>query len=661
MANKWMRKLGMGMSVIMTVSQMSGMVSFAAPEDEGWDEMVDTEDAYADEKFGDILEKKFQSEKEEFAENDRDIELQQEWVDEEVYMASNEIESISIDQKYIFAEVGESVTVNLNIAPENASFDDVDISLQYFGNRYGNADFATITLNEDKKSLTINGLTKGIGYFSVKIGDCYSNSVKLYISEDGIYESGISGDLNWSLSDENDDIVLTISGTGEMEDYRYTYYDGGGRGCDDAPWIKYIYNKVVIEEGVQNIGNYAFTTIQNGTIENTYLESVEIPSSVTKIGYQSFSGCTNLKSITLPDSLTVIENGAFAGCSINSITLPEGLTTLGDPYGYNSYTGVFDSCENLESITIPTGVSAIGRSAFSRCTALKDVNIQGNVTDIGFGAFQECTSLCSIDLPDSLENIGDNAFYGCTGLTGISIPDSVKNVGSYAFWNCEKLENLEGGKNITSIGYDAFQGSGIQGEINMPNVTYIGNDAFRECGVTSINFPKAEIIGQSAFEGCNISGAVKLPSIIRIDQNAFLGNSGITSLTLSANLTSIGTTAFKGCRNLTDVYFGGTREDWIDVTKIGNDWIDNATIHYESTGPSEQDIADKEAAVAAEGKISFIGTVEYTETSKSKIDDASLAEAERSLTALMAALKTAKGKWFFWYRYKVLTRGSVTW
>ncbi|MBR6157872.1 MAG: hypothetical protein IKQ27_13000, partial [Lachnospiraceae bacterium] len=42
MANKWMRKLGMGMSVIMTVSQLSGMVSFAALGEDDFDDFLET-------------------------------------------------------------------------------------------------------------------------------------------------------------------------------------------------------------------------------------------------------------------------------------------------------------------------------------------------------------------------------------------------------------------------------------------------------------------------------------------------------------------------------------------------------------------------------------------------------------------------------------------
>ena len=52
MANKWMKKLGLGMSVIMTVSQLSTGMVFAAPEDDGWDDNPEMEDDFDD--FEDI-------------------------------------------------------------------------------------------------------------------------------------------------------------------------------------------------------------------------------------------------------------------------------------------------------------------------------------------------------------------------------------------------------------------------------------------------------------------------------------------------------------------------------------------------------------------------------------------------------------------------------
>lgn len=80
--------------------------------------------------------------------------------------------------------------------------------------------------------------------------------------------------LTWELSDNG---TLTISGTGEMENYTSSFY---------APWkdngtsIK----KVVISNGVTIIGNYAF-------YECSSVTEITISDSVTTIGDYAFYDC----------------------------------------------------------------------------------------------------------------------------------------------------------------------------------------------------------------------------------------------------------------------------------------------------------------------------------------------------------------------------------
>ena len=160
--------------------------------------------------------------------------------------------------------------------------------------------------------------------------------------------SGTCGDnLTWKL----DNGTLTISGTGEMKNY-------SGNLNQSAPWhsnIKSI-KSVVIEKGVTNIGDYAFSWCNS-------LTSITIPNSVISIGRDAFDNCSSLTSITIPNSITSIGYGAFEACSgLTSVTIPNSLTSISD--------SVFSRCDSLTSITIPNSITSIGSCTFSSCSSL---------------------------------------------------------------------------------------------------------------------------------------------------------------------------------------------------------------------------------------------------------------------------------------------------
>ena len=152
-----------------------------------------------------------------------------------------------------------------------------------------------------------------------------------------------------------------------------------------APWFddRYEIKKVVIEDGVTSIGNYAFFYCQN-------LASVEIPNSVTSIGKSAFYYCISLTSVEIPNSVTSIGERAF------------------------------DCCKSLTSVEIPNSVTSIGDNAFNGCESLTSVEIPNSVTSIGNYAFATCSNLTSVEIPNSVTSIGNYAFYYCKGLTSIT-------------------------------------------------------------------------------------------------------------------------------------------------------------------------------------------------------------------------------------------------
>ena len=231
----------------------------------------------------------------------------------------------------------------------------------------------------------------------------------------------IHADVEWTLSEDG---TLTISG-GEMEDYNDIQ--------KPAPWFVYIYphrdkiKNIVIEEGVTNIGNYAFDGL-------CYVISVTIPNSVTSIGHYAFASCTNLTSVTIPNSVTTIGNSSFSGCmALTSITIPNSVTSIGETAFH---------CTGLTSMTIPNSVTSIGLGAFASCTSLTSVTIPNSVTTIEYDTFVNCPSLTSISIPSSVTYIEHGAFANCPGLTSVTIPSSMTNMEYKVFAGCSSLTTL---------------------------------------------------------------------------------------------------------------------------------------------------------------------------------------------------------------------------
>ena len=324
--------------------------------------------------------------------------------------------------------------------------------------------------------------------------------------------------------------------------------------------------------------------------ENTEVQDLVIPNSVTSIGEYTFIYCHSLTSITIPNSVTSIGNYAFEGCSnINSVTIPNSVTSIGE--------FAFYSCRSLTSITIPNSVESIGGYAFDGCSNLTTVTLNSNsvvstertdeglsrifgrqvtkyvigegVTSIGNDAFSGCRSLTSITIPNSVTSIGEYAFSDCRGLTSITIPPSVMNIGMCAFESCYGLRkvivsdlaawcNIRFDSNPLYYAHHLYsdENTEIQDLVIPSSVTGIGEYAFYGCsGLTSIEIPNnVTSIGGGAFKGCSGLTSVTIPnSVTSINSGTFYGCGGFTYISIPNSVTSIGNDAFSGCSGLTSV------------------------------------------------------------------------------------------------------------
>ncbi len=212
----------------------------------------------------------------------------------------------------------------------------------------------------------------------------------------------------WTIDSASN--TLTITGTGPID----PDYSNNGRWGElsAAGCIQH----VIISEGITSIGANSFRGLG--------MMDVSLPETLTEISGEAFRNCTSLTSIIIPQGVTTLGQRAFMDCSsLADVTVSEDFSDLyvdvfsGTPWLDALCTGDFLILNGKllsykgtsEEITIPSGVTEIGKEAFYNCETLNRVTIPEGVTSIDERAFN---SGVTIDLPVSVTHLGVNAFGG---------------------------------------------------------------------------------------------------------------------------------------------------------------------------------------------------------------------------------------------------------
>ena len=220
--------------------------------------------------------------------------------------------------------------------------------------------------------------------------------------------------------------ISAFSYCGNLQDVRYYIYD------DFATYIQNGHPAFYVGCGIKYYWN------------NQEISTLEIPSSVTKIGDYAFHRCSGLTTLNLPSNVTSIGYRAFSECSdLTSVDLPSSITNIGDY--------VFFYCENLSKVNLPSEITAISNGAFGGCSSLKNIELPAGITTIGDYAFVGCSNLTNVILPSALTSIGNIAFANCSNLANVTLSSNITSIGSSAFQDCSSLKNLTISKEVTSI------------------------------------------------------------------------------------------------------------------------------------------------------------------------------------------------------------------
>lgn len=264
--------------------------------------------------------------------------------------------------------------------------------------------------------------------------------------------AGNESSVTWNLTQNNEDAVnptytLTISGTGAMKDFTVKGQNDERPWKD---YISNI-TKGIVTHGVTNVGNRTFyncsnmasveladgiTSITGGAFENcTSLTSLALPNSLEKFGGNAFKGCTGLTGeLVIPDSVREIKNWAFMNCtSISSVSIGKNVESISE--------SAFEKCQSLKSITFKGKTKTIGLKAF-RETSLTSLTLPDGLETIGPDAFYGIATLSGmLVIPDSVTKIENQAFWtGRTNgngllsdISGIRVDSPKISIGNSAF------------------------------------------------------------------------------------------------------------------------------------------------------------------------------------------------------------------------------------
>lgn len=123
-------------------------------------------------------------------------------------------------------------------------------------------------------------------------------------------------------------------------------------------------------------------TCTNGAFQECLVDTVILPNTLTTIEAGAFNNCDSLTYIQLPSNLAQLGTACFAGCcKLEEIFLPETITSLGSntKYGFKSF--IFGDCANLKKVNMPRGIQTLAEGSF-KGSGLEIFLISSNINNL---------------------------------------------------------------------------------------------------------------------------------------------------------------------------------------------------------------------------------------------------------------------------------------
>lgn len=222
------------------------------------------------------------------------------------------------------------------------------------------------------------------------------------------------------------------------------------------------YKHIIIENGITEIDNYAFSSNNTETISF-------IGEGVINVGKYAFRGCKKLKTIDFANNIVYLNYGVFSDCKLLETIYAKELIVIDS-------TQLFSNCKALKDITITT--NSIGSECFKGCEVLENVIIN-DAEIINSYAFENCVNLKSLNVSNVKEINGEKSFSGCVSLQEFIAP-KIEKIGARAFENCALLAHFDF-SNVKSVNDYAFYGCSSLNDVELTSLEEIGNYVFYRC------------------------------------------------------------------------------------------------------------------------------------------------------------------------------------
>ncbi len=387
-----------------------------------------------------------------------------------------------------------------------------------------------------RECINLETLTFAEGSQCTKIGD---GAFSLCAMENVVLPEGMTTLDEWAFNGCNNLVSITIPSTmttiGSSSLRCYRLSEIINKSSLDGIGSDYVVrNATSGESQIEKYGDYKYIVGDDGT---TYL-----------IGYFGKN-----KNISLPTDRTyAIKSHAFVDCGLESISIPNNVTGIGESI-FERWYGLSKNINRITTLTIPASVTKIDdhffagdcpnlceiinlsqvdlnnsdtdriiRIATSGASQIVEHNgykfIQGDDSNLYLvGYFGNDTNL-TLPILEQNYKIKPYAFDGNYNLEKVEIPSCVTSIGESAFAYCTKLEEIKLNEGIAEIDYDAFYFCKSLTSVELPSsVNKIRGSAFSQCKklqTVTINSltPPSVGVGTSMFNNCDNLQTIYVPA-----------------------------------------------------------------------------------------------------------------------------------------------------